>query len=148
MNTKQAILLLAYGTPETTEDIEAYYTDIRHGHPPEAAQLKELQDRYKAIGGRTSLTDITRKQAKLLEQRIGVPTYVGMKHWTPYIPEAIEKIAKTGGKHIIALVLAPHYSVLSIGDYEKRLHNTVVEINPALPFGRQVKRIAILRYSI
>jgi len=129
MNNSQALLFLAYGSPDTSDDIEAYYTDIRHGHPPDAAALKVLQERYAAIGGKTPLLDITLKQAKLLEQRLGIKTYVGMKHWHPYIQEAVEQLASVGIKRIIALVMAPHYSVMSIGDYKARLYQTIAEID-------------------
>jgi len=132
INKSQALLLLAYGCPKTLDDIEAYYTDVRRGHPPDAVQLKELQDRYKAIGGKTPLLDITRLQAKLLEQRLGIKTYIGMKHWHPYIAEAVKQISHDGIKQIVAIVLAPHYSMMSIGDYETRLKHAIAEIDPTI----------------
>lgn len=131
-NNSQAILLLAYGCPETPDDIESYYTDIRHGHPPDAAQLKELQDRYAAIGGKTPLLEITLELKKRLEKRLGLKVYIGMKHWHPYIPEAVQQISRDGIKKIVALVLAPHYSIMSIGDYYSRLKQSITEINPSL----------------
>lgn len=131
-NSQQVVLLMAYGSPEAADDIEAYYTDIRRGHPPNAAQLKQLQDRYDAIGGKTPLLAITREQAKLLGQRLGVRTYVGMKHWHPYITEAVKEIAQSGASQIVALVLAPHYSTMSVADYGARLHRAVSEVDPRL----------------
>ncbi|HVA97125.1 MAG TPA: ferrochelatase [Candidatus Acidoferrales bacterium] len=132
MHNSQAILLLAYGSPDTQDDIEAYYTDIRHGHPPDAAQLKELQNRYAAIGGKTPLLEITHKQSKLLEERLSTKTYIGMKHWHPYIPDAVKQIADSGAKQIVAIVLAPHYSMMSIGDYKARLHHAIEEVDPTI----------------
>src|SRR6266545_3440703 len=85
--SKPALLLMAYGSPETAADIEPYYTDIRRGRPPEAHLLEELQGRYAAIGGKTPLLHITQEQAKALEQRLGVKAYIGMKHWHPYIKD-------------------------------------------------------------
>ncbi len=132
MHTKQALFLLAYGTPETAKDIEPYYTDIRHGHPPEAAQLYELQKRYQAIGGKTPLLTITREQARLLEQKLNIPVFIGMKHWHPYIADTVKNFTKKGITDIIALVLAPHYSIMSIGDYEKKLNLAIDTINPEI----------------
>lgn len=134
MKKAQAILLLAYGCPETSEDIEAYYTDVRRGHPPDAAQLKELQDRYTAIGGNTPLLHITKEQAKLLEQRFDIKVYIGMKHWHPYISDTVKQLANDGLKKIVALVLAPHYSIMSIGDYEARLKKAIDETGSDVQF--------------
>lgn len=134
MKIPKAILFLAYGTPENANDIKAYYTDIRRGNPPEAAQLKELQDRYAMIGGKTPLLQITREQAKLLEQRLGIKTYVGMKHWHPYIHETIKQIDNENISQIIAIAMTPHYSSMSIGDYRNRLQKAIDKVNPAMRF--------------
>src|SRR5579864_6244955 len=131
-DTLQAILLMAYGTPDKPADIEAYYTDIRRGNPPDAVLLKQLQDRYAAIGGTTPLRKLTEKQAMQLEKKIGVKTYIGMKHWHPYIKDTVEQMAKNGVEKITALVLAPHFSFMSIGDYAKRLNTAIVEIKPTM----------------
>lgn len=133
-NPTHAVLLLAYGTPEKPEDIAAYYTDVRRGNPPDAPLLKELQDRYAAIGGTTPLRKITEEQAKQLEKRLGIPVYIGMKHWHPYIKETVEQLAKAGIKKIVALVLAPHYSIMSIGDYKNRLSKAILETNSSIEF--------------
>lgn len=130
--TSQAILLMAYGSPETANDIAAYYTDIRRGNPPDDQLLLELNNRYAAIGGKTPLLAITKKQAMLLEKRLGITVYIGMKHWHPYISETVEQIAKSKAKQITALVLAPHYSRMSIGDYANRLKKAVEESAPLL----------------
>ncbi len=129
---KPALLLMAYGTPGSSADIEAYYTDIRRGHPPTPAQLKELQDRYTAIGGTTPLRTITEAQAEQLAHLTGVKTYIGMKHWRPYIHDAVAEMSHDGITHIVALVLAPHFSSMSVADYRSRLHSAVAEIHPAV----------------
>lgn len=126
----QAVLLMAYGTPDKPEDVAAYYTDVRRGSPPSAEQLKELQDRYNAIGGTTPLSTITREQAQQLEKRVRIPVFVGMKHWHPYIPETVARMAELGIEDIVALVLAPQYSMMSIGDYKNRLNKAITEIAP------------------
>jgi len=115
-----AVLVMAYGTPRRLDDVEAYYTDIRHGRPPSPEQLEELTERYRAIGGRSPLLEITHRQAEGIAQRLGVPAYVGQKHAAPFIPDAIEKMKADGIDAAVGLVLAPHYSAMSIGDYARR----------------------------
>lgn len=115
-----ALLVMAYGTPKGLDDVEAYYTDIRHGRPPSDEQLKELTDRYRAIGGRSPLLEITERQAQGIAERMGVPAYVGQKHAAPFIPDAIARMNADGIDRAVGLVLAPHYSSMSIGDYSRR----------------------------
>ena len=117
---KDAVLVMAYGTPRGLDDVEAYYTDIRHGKSPSPEQLEDLTARYRAIGGRSPLLEITEKQARGVGDRAGVPTYVGQKHAAPFIPDAIEAMKRDGVERAIGLVLAPHFSSLSIGDYARR----------------------------
>ena len=120
--TKQAILLMAYGTPRDLSEVEAYYTDIRRGRQPSPEQLAELTERYRAIGGRSPLLDITVAQAEGLQERLdGVPVYIGQKHAAPFIADALERIQADGIERVIGLVLAPHYSSMSVGDYERRV---------------------------
>jgi ferrochelatase len=110
---------MSYGTPRSLNDVEAYYTDIRRGRPPPPELLEELTDRYRAIG-HSPLLEITEAQAKGIEERVGVPTYVGYKHVDPFIPDAVGAMAKDGVTSAVGLVLAPHYSKMSVGDYTKR----------------------------
>jgi protoporphyrin/coproporphyrin ferrochelatase len=123
-----AVLTMAYGTPRDLDDVEAYYTDIRGGRPPSPELLEELVGRYRAIGGKSPLLEITRAQAAGVGERLGLPTYLGMKHAPPRIPEAIARIAEDGGRRAIGLVLAPHYSAMSVGDYERRARLAAKEI--------------------
>lgn len=121
MTEKLGVLVMAYGTPKDLDGVEAYYTDIRHGSPPPPELLKELTDRYRAIGGRSPLLEITRTQTKGIEERLpGVRGYLGQKHASPFIPDAMREIATDGIEVLAGLVLAPHYSSMSIGDYERR----------------------------
>lgn len=120
------VLLMAYGTPNSGEDMEPYLTDIRRGHKPTEDALEDLKKRYRKIGGRSPLLDISNAQASALEKALntrGVKArvYVGMKHWHPYIGEVIPRFANDGISRIIALALAPHYSQVSIGGYKKAL---------------------------
>jgi ferrochelatase len=115
------VLVMAYGTPEGLDAVEAYYTDIRRGRPPPPLLLAELVGRYEAIGGRSPLYDITLAQARGIEARTGVRTWVGQKHAAPLIADAVGALAAEGVQRAVGIVLAPHYSTLSIGDYERRV---------------------------
>ena len=115
------VLVMAYGTPAGIDDIDRYYTDIRHGRPPTAELLQELTDRYQAIGGRSPLLEITSAQARGLEERLGGPrVYLGQKHSPPFIHDAVRAMKDDDVTDAVGLVLAPHFSTMSIGDYERR----------------------------
>jgi protoporphyrin/coproporphyrin ferrochelatase len=120
---KTAVLLMAYGSPERPEDVSAYFADIRGGRPASPEAVAELTERYRRIGGRSPLNEITEAQRSALEDELGMPVYVGMKHWRPSIAEAVSDAASQGANRIIGLVLAPHYSRISIGGYLERLEH-------------------------
>lgn len=121
-----AVLFMAYGSPHILDDLGAYYTDIRRGRPPTPAQLEELASRYRRIGGASPLNDITLRQAKAVEERLPaltgrqVPVHVGMKHWKPSIDTAVGEIVDAGVDTLVGIVLAPHFSNMSIGGYERQ----------------------------
>jgi protoporphyrin/coproporphyrin ferrochelatase len=121
MSETRGVLVMAYGTPKNLAEVEAYYTDIRHGHPPDREQLQRLVARYEAIGGHSPLLEITMAQARGIEERTGIRTFIGCKHAAPFIPDAIAALKRNGVTHAVGLVLAPHFSALSIGDYERRV---------------------------
>lgn len=122
------VLVMAYGTPKNLGDIEAYYTDIRHGRPPTPEQLEDLTERYRAIGGRSPLLEITEAQARGIEERLpGVRAFLGQKHATPFIPDAVHAMAREGIERAVGLVLAPHYSSMSIGNYASRAQRAADE---------------------
>jgi ferrochelatase len=122
-NTKTAVLLMAYGTPRSREEILPYYTDIRRGRVPTEEQLSDLTARYEAIGGLSPLAALTESQRDALQialNNIAPDTYhvaLGLKHAAPMIEDAVQRLAAEGFTKIIALVLAPHYSSFSIGQY-------------------------------
>jgi ferrochelatase len=124
--TRTAVLLMAYGTPRSREDIEPYYTDIRRGRPPTPEALAELTRRYDALGGTSPLAARTEAQRAALQTALDTAApgqYVvslGLKHAEPRIETAVEAIAAQGFRHIVGLVLAPHYSSFSIGQYLDR----------------------------
>ena len=118
---------MAYGSPSRPEDIPAYFDDIRGGRPVRPEAVAELTERYQRIGGSSPLNEITERQRAALENELGVPVYVGMKHWTPRIAEAADQALADGAERIVGLVLAPHYSTISIGGYRDRLAEGVGE---------------------
>jgi ferrochelatase len=118
-DARRGVLVMAYGTPRGLDDVERYYTDIRHGRPPPPELLSELKDRYRAIGG-SPLLAITQSQASGIEKRLGIKAYLGLKHAAPFIAEAVERMPSDGVDSAVGLVLAPHYSKMSVGDYRRR----------------------------
>lgn len=127
MTKTVGLLVMAYGTPYKESDIEAYYTDIRHGKRPTDEELQDLKDRYEFIGGLSPLAGTTDRQAEALKDALNqvyedveFKLYLGLKHISPYIEEAVEKMYKDGIKEAVTVVLAPHYSSFSVGSYNKR----------------------------
>jgi protoporphyrin/coproporphyrin ferrochelatase len=118
---KTAVVLMAYGSPGQIEDIRPYLEDIREGRPVSDEAFEELTERYRRIGGRSPLDEITERQRAALERELGVPVHVGMKHWRPRIAEAVEAALAGGAERVVGVVLAPHYSALSIAGYRERL---------------------------
>jgi ferrochelatase len=110
---------MAYGTPARPEDVEAYYTDIRRGRPPTPEQLADLRRRYDAIGGMSPLAERTEAQRAALQRALGddVEVVLSFKHVAPFIEDAMASIT---ADRVVALVLAPHYSALSVGEYLQR----------------------------
>jgi len=120
------VLVMAYGTPDSPEDVERYYTHIRRGRAPDPELLVELQDRYNAIGGISPLLAITRAQvdgitAALEQAEPGrFITALGQKHSAPYIEDGVVELLDRGVERIVGIVLAPHFSTMSIAQYAAR----------------------------
>ena len=144
MKTKIGVLVMSYGTPESLEQVEAYYTHIRRGRAPSAEQLQELTDRYKAIvGGVFPLRENTDRQVKNLQEALGrnnpdpnveFVCYQGLKHAAPFIEDGVEAMARDGIQRGIGVVLAPHYSVMSVGSYIKRAEAKAQELGIHMDF--------------
>jgi ferrochelatase len=124
---KMGLLVMAYGTPYKEEDIERYYTHIRHGRKPSPELLEDLKQRYKAIGGISPLAKITLEQAKQLEKRLNdiqndieFQMYLGLKHIEPFVEDAVRQMHEDGIKEAVSIVLAPHFSTFSIQSYNER----------------------------
>jgi ferrochelatase len=129
---KTGVLVMAYGTATGPDDVEAYYTHIRHGRPPEPEALKELQERYAMIGG-SPLLGITQAQAEgiaaALEQSNPgeFTTAMGQKHSAPFIEDAVRELLDRGVERIVGIVLAPHFSTMSIAQYRSRAEEAAAE---------------------
>jgi protoporphyrin/coproporphyrin ferrochelatase len=124
---KAAVVLMAYGSPEMLSDVPAYYADIRGGRPVAAEHLADLVERYRRLGIEDSspLNAITEQTRAALEAELGLPVFAGMKHWTPRIADAADRAVSSGADQIAGLVLAPHYSSLSIAGYRDQLERAL-----------------------
>lgn len=127
MKKKIGLLVMAYGTPRKKEEIEPYYTHIRHGRPPSEEALQDLTDRYEAIGGISPLAHITEQQANGLADTLNkrydqfefIP-YLGLKHIAPFIEDAVQQMHQDGIEEAVSIVLAPHFSTFSVKSYNGR----------------------------
>jgi ferrochelatase len=118
---------MAYGSPERLGDVPAYYADIRGGRPIAPERLEDLVERYRRLGidRGSPLNAITEETRAALERALGFPVHTGMKHWSPRIADAVERSVAGGAETIVGLVLAPHYSPLSIGGYRRQLEGAL-----------------------
>jgi ferrochelatase len=118
-----AVVLMAYGSPDRIADVPAYYADIRGGRPIAPEHVEDLVARYRALGIEDSnpLNEITEATRAALEAELGIPVFTGMRHWQPRIADAVERALDGGARTIVGLVLAPHYSSLSIEKYRQQL---------------------------
>ncbi|MDP9388898.1 MAG: ferrochelatase [Actinomycetota bacterium] len=116
------VLVMAYGTPASPADVEAYYTHVRRGRPPTPELLADLRRRYDAIGGTSPLAARTWAQVDALRESLGSGFVVtlGQKHAAPFVEDAAAELLAAGARRVVGLVLAPHYSALSVGQYHER----------------------------
>ena len=121
------MILMAYGSPERVADVPAYYADIRGGRPISPENLDDLVARYRALGieDANPLNAITEATRAALEEELGLPVFTGMKHWDPRIVGAVDAALAAGARRLVGLVLAPHYSRLSIAGYRRLLDEAV-----------------------
>src|SRR5919201_2375188 len=122
-----AVVLMAYGSPERLGDVPAYYADIRGGRPVSPEHLDDLVARYRRLGieDHNPLNAITEQTRAALEDELGIPVFTGMKHWRPRIADAAEAALASGADTVVGLVLAPHYSRLSIDGYRAQLETAL-----------------------
>jgi ferrochelatase len=118
-----AVLVMAYGGPGNIAEVEPYLNDVRGGRPTKPQLVEEIRARYARIGGRSPILELTRAQAAGIGRALGPAfrVYVGMRHWHPYIKDAVVELRHAGHTRVIGVVMAPHYSGMSVGAYEKKL---------------------------
>ncbi|MDZ4340613.1 MAG: ferrochelatase [candidate division NC10 bacterium] len=127
------VLLMAYGTPRSRDEVAAYFTHIRRGRKPTPEDVEELTERYQAIGGASPLYAITEAQAKELQSVLDrkaparFTVYLAMKHAPPFITEVVQRMIRDGVPEMVALVLAPHESVMIIDDYMRYARDVLDE---------------------
>jgi ferrochelatase len=128
-----AILLMAYGSPNRLEEVEAYFTDIRGGRTPSREAVEELTSRYRRVGVPTPLLAVSAELGQQLERQLNLDppddaiytVHLGMKHWTPRIATAIDEIVESGADRVVAIVLAPHYSKISTEGYRRQVQQAL-----------------------
>ncbi len=118
-----AVILMAYGSPDRLSDVPAYYADIRGGRPVRQELLDDLVERYRGLGiddsdAPSPLNAVTEATRAALEAELGLPVRTGMRHWEPRIGTAVDEALAGGGDLLVGLVLAPHFSTMSIAKYE------------------------------
>ena len=133
------MLLMAYGSPNAPDEVADYLGKVRGGRGSSLDEIEHLKQRYRRVGGRTPLLEITKAQAEALEKKLveeGVPARVwyGMKHWQPFVEDIVEKIDLDDPTTLIGLALAPHYSKLSIGGYEESVRRGLARKPSKTPF--------------
>jgi protoporphyrin/coproporphyrin ferrochelatase len=117
------VLVMAYGGPGSLEEIPGYLADIRHGRPTPRAVLEEITENYRAIGGSSPLLPVSRRQVDALAAELGAEyrCYLGMRHWSPWIEDVVGEMAEDGVMRAVSLVLAPHFSSMSVARYQQKI---------------------------
>lgn len=144
MEQRWGVLLMAYGGPNSLDEVEPYYTHILRGRKPSHEMLNDLVKRYRAIGGKSPINEITFAQARLLEDLLNTENlsqvsgrcrvYVGMKHWHPFIAEAVERMVADGITDAVGIILAPHYSRFSVAEYIGYTTEALKNLNSPIRF--------------
>jgi len=137
--SKPSVLLMAYGSPYSLDEVGAYLKEIRGGRTATPEEVERLKERYRQVGGRTPLIEITKLQAQRLEERlrnnaIADRVYIGMKHWYPFIKDTVEEMVRDNVASIIGIALAPHYSKMSIGGYDDAVRKALADNQSSIPF--------------
>lgn len=117
------VLVMAYGAPESLEELPGYLADIRGGRTTPKEVLEEITANYRAIGGRSPLLEVTRAQVAALQAALGdaFRCYLGMRHWSPWIEEVVGEMVADGIERAVGLVLAPQFSALSVARYQQKV---------------------------
>jgi ferrochelatase len=117
------VLVMAYGGPASLDEIPGYLADIRHGRPTPRAVLDEITENYRAIGGSSPLLAVSQRQVDALATELGgsYRCYLGMRHWSPWIEDVVGEMVDDGVTHAVSVVLAPHFSALSVARYQQKV---------------------------
>ena len=120
---KVGVLVMAYGGPASLDEIPGYLADIRHGRPTTRAVLDEITENYRAIGGSSPLLAVSQRQVDALAAELGgsYRCYLGMRHWSPWIEDVVGEMVDDGVTHAVSVVLAPHFSALSVARYQQKV---------------------------
>jgi protoporphyrin/coproporphyrin ferrochelatase len=124
MSIPIAVLVMAYGGPNSLEEIPGYLADIRSERPTPAAIVQEISYNYQQIGGRSPLLEITHRQISAIASRFDpseIKFYLGMRHWSPWIEDTVRDMLNDGISRAVSLVLAPHFSKMSIAKYHAKI---------------------------
>jgi ferrochelatase len=124
MNNPIGVLIMAYGGPNSLAEIPGYLADIRSGRVTTPAVLEEITHNYRQIGGKSPLLEYSTAQAKAIAGYLEPDkfrVYLGMRHWSPWIEETIGQMLADGITQAVSLVLAPHFSKLSIAKYQAKI---------------------------
>ena len=133
---------MAYGGPNRIEEVQPSLLDIRAGRPTPNSVVEEIKHRYEMIGGRSPILEETQAQAEAMQAALdahGAPpcrVFVGMKHWHPFISEAVSEIEGSGIQRLVGIVMAPHYSRMSIGGYFDRISQALLDRSMAVDVAR------------
>jgi protoporphyrin/coproporphyrin ferrochelatase len=119
------VLVMAYGGPGSLEEIPGYLADIRHGRPTPSAVLEDITENYRAIGGSSPLLAVSRRQVDALAEALGSEyrCYLGMRHWAPWIEDVVGEMSEDGVTQAVSLVLAPHFSSMSVARYQQKIED-------------------------
>jgi len=117
------VLVMAYGGPASLDEIPGYLADIRHGRPTPRAVLDEITENYRAIGGSSPLLEVSQRQVDALAAELSESyrCYLGMRHWSPWIEDVVGEMVEDGVTRAVSLVLAPHFSALSVARYQQKV---------------------------
>jgi ferrochelatase len=131
------VLLMAHGSPDSLDDMAVYLRHVRGGRPTPQALVDDIRGRYALIGGRSPLLDLTRAQGQAVEERLNSEgircrVYVGMRHWHPFIKDTVQQLAEDGVRRVVAVSMAPQYSRLSVGAYQRALETAQSELGVSL----------------
>jgi ferrochelatase len=132
------VLIMAYGGPNSLDEIPGYLADIRSGRPTTPEVLEEITHNYSQIGGKSPLLEISRQQTAAVAKQLDPERfrcYLGMRHWSPWIEEVVGQMVDDGITHAISLVLAPHFSQLSVAKYQDKIADGLAMAHGRIEFG-------------